>query len=76
MKESIFAFVGKLPVVFIKLLGYPTIKVYSDYIELYFETYNTIRSLDVFDMIESDEFRLFPSSDGKLTVVYTFYSNV
>lgn len=72
MKKE-FNFIQSLTPSFYQDFGFPTIKMYSDYAEIYFDTANTIRSLATLQM-EADEFRLFPSNiQGKITIVYTFY---
>lgn len=71
MKKA-FDFVGSLKQPFFDLMGFPTIKFYSDYVEVYFDCINVIRDLSIFDDCASDEFRMF-SNDGCITVVFTFY---
>lgn len=74
MKKA-FQFIESLKPTIYEVLGYPTIKVYSDYVEVYFDFSSTIRDLQIFD-IKSDEFRLFPSNtQGLITCVFTFYND-
>ena len=71
MKKA-FDFVGSLKPLFYDVLGYPTLKVFSDYVEVYFDSANIIRDLSIFD-VSCDEFRFFPG-DGVITYVFTFYN--
>lgn len=71
--KKVFDFIQSLKPSFYESFGYPTIKMYSDFAEVYFDTANTIRDLATLQ-IDSDEFRLFPSNTlGMITIVYTFY---
>ena len=72
MKKA-FDFVVSLKPSFYEILGYPTLKVYSDYVEVYFDSSNVIRDLEIFEVI-CDEFRFFPN-DGVITYVFTFYND-
>lgn len=71
--KKVFDFIQSLTPAFYLEFGYPTIKMFNDYAEIYFDTTNTIRDLTTLQ-IEADEFRLFPSNTpGAITIVYTFY---
>ncbi len=73
--KKVFDFIQSLTPLFYENFGFPTIKMYSDFAEIYFDTTNTIRDLATLQM-EADEFRLFPSNkQGEITIVYTFYFN-
>ena len=73
MKKA-FDFVASLKPDFFSVLGFPTLKVYSDFVEVYFDSSATIRDLEIFN-VSSDEFRFFPN-DGVITYVFTFYNAV
>lgn len=64
------AFIEKLPLTVLDLLGYPTLKVKSDYVEVCFHTHNVIRDFLPLQ-IPADEFRIFSEMDN-LVLVYTF----
>ena len=66
-------FIAQLTALHFDLLGYPTIKMHSDFVEVYFDTAQTIRSLALINL-PADEFRLF-TNDTNLTIVYTFYND-
>ena len=66
-------FIARLTALQFDLLGYPTIKMHSDYVEVYFDTAQTIRNLGLINM-PADEFRMY-SNDTNLTFVYTFYND-
>lgn len=70
--EKLFNFIRSLKPSFYEVCGYPTIKVYSDFSEVYFYVTGTINDLEVFD-VACDEFRMFPG-DGCITFVFTFYN--
>lgn len=71
--KKVFNFIQSLKPSFYESFGFPTIKMYRDYAEIYFDTANTIRDLTTLEM-KSDEFRLFPSNtQGMITIVYSFY---
>lgn len=69
--KKVFDFISGLTPLFYSQFGYPTIKVFSDYAEVYFDSSNTIRDLSMLQ-IPADEFRMFPN-DGNITYVFTFY---
>ena len=69
--KKVFDFISMLSPVFYEKFGFPTIKMYSDYAEIYFDSTNVIRDLCIL-MIPADEFRMFPN-DNCITYVYTFY---
>ena len=69
--KRLFDFLTVLKPSFFEKFGFPTIKIYSDYAEVYFDSTNVIRDLSDL-MIPADEFRMFPN-DGCITYVYTFY---
>ena len=73
MKKA-FDFVASLKPDFFSFLGFPTLKVYSDFVEVYFDSSASIRDLEIFN-VSSDEFRFFPN-DGVITYVFTFYNAV
>ena len=66
-------FIAQLTALHFDLLGYPTIKMHSDYVEIYFDTTQTIRNLGLINS-PADEFRMF-NNDTNLTIVYTFYND-
>lgn len=66
-------FIAQLTALQFDLLGYPTIKMHADYVEVYFDTAQTIRNLGLINM-PADEFRIF-NNDTNLTIVYTFYND-
>ena len=68
-----FDFVGSLKPLFYEILGFPTLKVSSEFVEVYFDSSNTISDLSIFE-VASDEFRFFPN-DGVITYVFTFYND-
>ena len=63
-------FIAQLTALHFDLLGYPTIKMHADYVEVYFDTAQTIRNLGLINL-PADEFRMF-NNDTNLTIVYTF----
>lgn len=69
--KKIYDFIEGLKPMFYDKFGYPTIKVYSDYAEIYFDSAEVIRDLSML-MLPADEFRMFPN-DGRITYVFTFY---
>lgn len=71
MKKA-FEFIQSLKNPFFELMGYPTIKMYSDYTEVYFDCTSVIRSLDPLELGGYDEMRFF-AGDGCITFVFTFY---
>lgn len=71
MKRA-FEFIQSLKSPFFELMGYPTIKMFSDYTEVYFDCKSVIRSLDYLELSGYDEMRFF-GSDGCITFVFTFY---
>ena len=71
MKKA-FDFVSSLKPSFYEVLGFPTLKVFSDYVEVYFDSSSVIRDLSIFE-VSSDQFRFFPN-DGVITYVFTFYN--
>ena len=71
MKKA-FSFLESLTPTFLEVFGHPTIKFYDDFVEVYFDSSNTFRSLDYFDLSGYDEFRFF-ANDGVITFVWTFY---
>lgn len=73
MKKA-FNFIESLKSNFYDLMGFPTVKMYSDYVEVYFDCTNVIRDLEIFELGGYDEMRFF-AGDGCITFVYTFYSN-
>ena len=66
-------FIEQLTALHFDLLGYPTIKMHSDFVEVYFDTAQTIRSLGLI-ILPADEFRMF-TNGSDLTIVYTFYND-
>ena len=66
-------FIEQLTALHFDLLGYPTIKMHSDFVEVYFDTAQTIRNLGLINL-PTDEFRMF-TNGSDLTIVYTFYSD-
>lgn len=66
-------FIAQLTALHFDLLGYPTIKMHSDFVEVYFDTDVTIRNLALINL-PADEFRMF-TNDTNLTIVYTFYND-
>lgn len=69
--KKVFDFISGLKPLFYEKFGYPTIKTYSDYAEVYFDSSNVIRDVSLLQ-IPADEFRMFPNGDS-ITYVYTFY---
>lgn len=63
-------FIGQLKAIHYDLLGYPTIKMYSDYVDVSFTTRKTIRTLDVLKF-SCDEFRMYVD-ESVLVLEYTF----
>lgn len=71
--QRAFDFLKSLNPAVYELLGYPTMKMGSDYVEVSFDCIKTIRNLDVLNR-DADEFRMFTSdTPGVITIVYTFY---
>lgn len=70
MKKA-FDFVSSLKPNFYAVFGFPTLKIFEDYVEVYFDSASTIRDLEIFD-VSCDEFRFFPNGDV-ITYVFTFY---
>lgn len=68
--KKVFDFISGLSPLFYEMFGYPTIKVYSDYAEVYFDSTAVVRDLSLLQL-SADEFRMFPN-DGRITYVYTF----
>lgn len=66
-------FIAQLTALHFDLLSYPTIKMHSDYVEIYFDITQTVRNLGLI-YLPADEFRMF-NNDTKLTIVYTFYND-
>lgn len=66
-------FITQLTALHFDLLGYPTIKMHSDFVEVYFDTTQTILNLGLINL-PADEFRMF-NNDTNLTIVYTFYND-
>ena len=73
MKKA-FKFVESLTSQFIDLFGYPTIKVGSEYTEVYFDSSAVINSLGIFN-VPNDGFRMFAGDNGCITYVFTFYND-
>ena len=71
MKKA-FKFIESLKRTFFDLMGYPTIKMYSDYTEVYFDCKSVIRSFEPLELDGYDEMRFF-AGDGCITFVFTFY---
>lgn len=69
LKKAI-EFIAQLTALHFDLLGYPTIKMYSDFVEVCFNTGVTIRNLALINL-PADEFCMF-TNDSNLTIVYTF----
>lgn len=63
-------FIAQLTTLHFDLLGYPSIKMHSDYVDVSFKTRSTIRSLDVIKFT-CDEFRMYPD-DSYIVFEYTF----
>lgn len=70
--KKVFEFIESLKPSFYELMGYPTIKMYSDYIEVYFDCTSVVRDLEIFELDGYDSMRFF-AGDGCITFVYTFY---
>ena len=60
-------FIEQLTALHFDLLGYPTIKMHSDFVEVYFDTAQTIRNLGLINL-PTDEFRMF-TNGSDLTIV-------
>lgn len=73
MKEA-FNFVKTLSPLFIEVFGYPTIRVHEKEVEVYFDTDNTIRNLEML-MIKCSSFRMFTEIDGIITICFVFDRN-
>lgn len=71
--KKVFDFISGLKPTFYSQFGYPTIKVYSDYAEVYFDSCNTLRDVSMLQ-IPADEFKMFPNKEC-ITYVFTFYFN-
>ena len=72
MKKA-FEFIQSLRSQFFELMGFPTIKMFSDYTEVYFDCRSVIRDLELFEISGYDEMRFF-AKDDCITFVYTFYN--
>lgn len=72
MKKA-FEFIQSLQSPFFELMGYPTIKMFSDCTEVYFDCKSVIRDLELFELSGYDEMRFFAANDC-ITFVYTFYN--
>ncbi len=70
MKEA-FNFIETLSPLFIEVFGYPTVKIYSDEVEVYFDTANTIRNLELL-AVPCSSFRMFSKSEGLITICFVF----
>lgn len=73
MKKA-FEFVQSLKPSFVELMGYPTIKMYSDFTEVYFDCTSVIRTFALFNIGGFDAMRFF-AGDGCITFVFTFYDS-
>lgn len=69
--KKVFDFISGLKPTFYSQFGYPTIKVNSDYAEVYFDSSNTLHDVSMLQ-IPADEFRMFPNGEC-ITYVFTFY---
>lgn len=72
MKKA-FEFIQSLQSPFFELMGYPTIKMFSDCTEVYFDCKSVVRDLEIFEISGYDGMRFF-AADGCITFVYTFYN--
>lgn len=72
MKKA-FKFIETLTPLHLEVLGYPTLKIHSDFTEVRFEFDSVIRDLSFISLM-SDEFRMF-SKDDSLVLIYTFYES-
>ena len=68
--EKATEFIAQLTALHFDLLGYPTIKMHSNFVDVSFTTRNTIRSLDLLKFA-CDEFRMF-ADNSDIVLVYTF----
>lgn len=66
-------FIGQLAGSQFDLLGYPTIKMHSDFVDVTFRTHATICGLDVLNY-SSDGFSMFADLSD-IVIVYTFYDD-
>lgn len=65
--------IAQLTPVHYHVLGYPTVKINREAVEVYFNTPSTIRTLDLLNL-PSDEFRMY-SNETALNIVYTFFED-
>ena len=69
--KKVFDFISGLKPSFYSQFGYPTIKIYSECAEVYFDSGKTLRDVSLLQ-IPADEFRMFPNGEC-ITYVFTFY---
>lgn len=72
MKKA-FQFVESLKPPFLDLLGFPTIKTYSEITEVIFSCEKVIRTLVPYQLPEYDEVRFY-AEDGCIKFIFTFYN--
>lgn len=70
--EKAFKFIQSLDSNFYELMGYPTIKVHSDFTEVYFDCTKVIRSVEPLNLTGYDNMRFF-AGHGFITFVFEFY---
>lgn len=74
--KKVFEFCDSLSPSFFNYCGYPTIKIHSDYYEVYFYAKSTIRDLDLLKCDFCNEFRMyFDDLKSCIVLVYTFYKD-
>lgn len=69
--KRVFDFFESIEHAFYDKFGFPTIKVFSDFAEIYFDSTAIVHDLSILQL-PADEFRMFPS-DGRITYVYTIF---
>lgn len=72
MNKKALKFVEGLTPLFFELFGFPTLKFYSDYAEVFFQKDCVIKDLGYFNLHGFDEFRMYANHD-EMVIVFTFY---
>lgn len=72
--EKVFEFVSTLTPAFIGLFGFPTLEIYSDYVDVKFTSNHVVKNIEIL-MVPCDEFRLYPNEKFGINYVFTFYKS-
>lgn len=71
--EKAFEFVRNLKPSFFEFFGFPSIEPHSDFCEVRFQTYKTIKSIDLLLEYASEELRMY-ACENSIIIVFTFYN--